>query len=203
MKNDYLKYFKPNVLVGLVLITGVAIYLLKTNWGFSIAVISTITAVLGVVATKLWRFKLFNWMFWVDDLSGRYEGYLKYRFVLNGELKTGQLKHIKLIRQNGYKISVTSFTLKNDGSLSSPSENRGMFVNMTNDSSHFRLVYHYLNEGSTEQGFMPHYGTEVLKVISQNGKKRLSGRYYTEREPQTKGEFINMEWVSDDLTHDF
>lgn len=31
----------------------------------------------------------------------------------------------------------------------------------------------------------------------------MSGRYFTEREPQTKGDFIEMEWISDDLSHEF
>ena len=78
-----------------------------------------------------------------------------------------------------------------------------MYVEKTRDDKHFRLLYNYLNEGSTEQGFPPHYGTEILKVYKNGKGKVLSGRYFTEREPQTKGDFIEMEWISDDLSHEF
>ena len=50
-----------------------------------------------------------------------------------------------------------------------------MFVEKTEDEKHYRLIYNYWNEGSIEQGFSPHYGTEVLKFMRKDSGKFLSG----------------------------
>lgn len=155
MVNDYLKYFKPTVLVGLIVVLTTGLLAIKVHWGISLSIVGVISFLLTLVATKLWKNKWLNWMFWVDDLSGKYEGELRYNFLLNGVEKSGELKHVKVINQNGYRISVSSFTYKTDGSPSSFSENLGMYVERTRDEKHFRLLYNYLNEGSTEQGFPP------------------------------------------------
>ena len=137
-------------------------------------------------------------------VSYRYEGTLCYKYQDNGVVKSGELEHIKIISQTGSSINVASFTKKQDGSLSSPSNNKGMYVETTQDGQHFNLIYNYLNEGSTEQGFPPHYGTEVVKFIKEDKNKEFSGRYFTNRTPfQTKGEFKNLKWVSNNKTHDF
>ena len=112
------------------------------------------------------------------------------------------MKHIKLINQNGSRITVSSFTIKADGTKSSLSVNKGMYVEKTEDEQHFRLIYNYLNKGSTEQGFQPHYGTDNIKFIKKEDEKFLIGNYYTNRDPQTMGE-IELKWVSNDLNHEF
>ena len=203
MSNDYLKYFKPPVLIGLVAALTTGLLAIKVHWGITLSIIGVITTVLSVVATNCWKSRLFNWMFWVDDISGTYEGILRYQVVLDGKVKNGELKHIKVINQNGYRISVSSFTYKTDGTPSSPSENIGMYIKKTTDDKHFELLFSYKNDGSREQNFPPHYGTDFLKVINTNGQKSITGRYYTEREPQTKGNYIEMNWVSDNQEHKF
>jgi hypothetical protein len=205
MKNDYLKYFKPSILIfliGLLLFLTVAA---KNYWKLSISIFSVVSFLIVIITTHLWKYKAFLWMFWIDDFSGRYVGTLKYQFTDDsGYKKTGELKHVKLINQNGSRITVSSFTIKEDGTKSSLSVNKGMFVEKTEDEQHYRLIYNYLNEGSAEQGFPPHYGTEVIKFIKKGKDKELSGGYYTGREPfQTKGEFSELKWVSNDLNHEF
>ncbi len=202
MEKDYLKYFKPQVLLGLIVTTAFGIYFLNTHTSIAIPLLGGVSIILTIVAAKLWNKKLFNWMFWVDDISGKYLGTLKYRFVLDGKLVEGELEHVKVINQNGHRISVTSFTKRKDGSYSSTSQNNGVYVDKTKDENHFQLIYNYLNEGSTEQGFPTHFGTEIIKIIGKGNKKKVIGRYFTEREPQTKGE-INLKWVSDNLEHEF
>ena len=205
MKQDYLKYFHPKALISIVLIIGVLIYLAKEYGGIAVPIIYGITASLIVISTILWKYKPFIWLFWVDDFSGRYEGKLKYQYRDElGELKTGELIHVKLINQNGHRIIISSFTIKANGEKSSLSVSKGMFVEKTEDDRHYRLIYNYQNDGSTEQGFPPHYGTEVIKFIKNGGNKILSGGYYTGREPfQTRGEFSELKWVSNDLNHEF
>lgn len=142
---------------------------------------------------------------WIEDFSGRYEGNLRYQYRDDsGKLLEGVLEHVKIINQTGNRIVVSSFTKKEDGTKSSLSISKGMFVEKTEDEKHFRLIYSYLNNGSPQQGFPPHYGTEVIKFINNGNGKVLSGGYYTGREPiQTKGEFSELKWVGDNLNHEF
>lgn len=205
MNNGYFKYYKSGVLVTLLVMLAVALYLAKDYWELSISIVSAITSLLFVIDKWLWKTKLFSWMFWVDDFSGRYEGQLEYEYRDEYcQVKTGILKHVKIIHQTGSKITVVSFTIKPDDNPSSLSESQGMYVEKTNGDKHFNLVYSYLNQGSHEQGFSPHYGTTIIKVIGEGKNKVLSGRYFTERLPfSTKGKFTNLKWVSKNEQHDF
>lgn len=205
MEKDYLKYYHPQFLIGLVIMGFVLIYLAKQSLGVSISVFGILTLLITLITKYLWRYKLFKWLFWVDDFSGRYEGKLIYQYKDDkGEIQTGELEHVKIVSQSGSQIHVSSFTKKVDGTLSSPSINKGMYVETTQDGQHYNLIYNYHNEGSTEQGFPPHYGTEVVKFINDGKEKRLSGRYFTNRSPyQTKGEFKDLKWTSNNKKHDF
>jgi hypothetical protein len=205
MKQDYLKYYKSNVLISLIGILLFVVLSAKNYWNLSISVFGIVSTILILTSTYLWKYKPFIWLFNVDNFTGRYEGELQYQFRnKSGEIITGKLKHVKLINQNGSRITVSSFTIKADGTKSSLSVSKGMHVEKTEDEQHYRLIYNYLNDGSTEQGFSPHYGTEVIKFIKKGTEKILSGGYYTEREPfQTKGEFLELKWVSNDLNHEF
>ena len=205
MEKDYLKYYHPKFLIGLAIVGFVLIYLAKESFGLSISVFGVLTLLITLITKYLWQYKPFKWLFWVDDFSGRYEGKLVYQYKDDdGNLKTGELEHIKIVSQSGSKINVSSFTKKADGTLSSPSINKGMYVETTQDGQHYNLIYNYHNEGSTDQGFPSHYGTEVLKFINNGNEKILSGGYFTSRSPyQTKGEFKDLKWVSNNKKHDF
>lgn len=204
MKNSFFKYFKSGTLVTLIIVFGIVLYLAKSHWQLSFAISGTVTMLLVLISKHLWNVKPLKWLFWVDDFSGRYEGLLRYSYInTDGNLQSGERKHIKIINQNGSRISIASFTLKEDGGRSSPSYSRGLFLEQTEDEHHFQIIYHYLNEGNQQLGFPPHFGTDVLKFIKQGERKMLTGGYYTNREPQTRGEYQNLIWVSNDLNHEF
>jgi len=205
MKNEYFKYYKSSVLPILIGVLLFIVFSAKEYWELSISIFGIVSAIMVTISTYLWKYKPFIWLFWIDDFSGSYEGKLKYQYRDNtGEIQRGELTHVKLINQKGHRIIISSFTIKANGEKSSLSVSKGMFVEKTEDDRHYRLIYNYQNDGSTEQGFPPHYGTEVIKFIKNGNLKSLSGRYYTEREPfQTKGEFSELNWVSDDLNHEF
>ena len=204
MKNNFFNYFRSSILIAVIVVFVIALYLAKTHWGLSFAISGTVSMLLVLISKYLWKIKPFKWLFWIDDFSGRYEGILEYQYVDEyGVLQSGERKHVKIINQNGSRISIASFTLKENGARSSPSYSRGIFVEPTEDEHHFRLIYHYLNEGNQQLGFSPHYGTDVLKFISNGKSKELSGGYYTDRNPQTRGEYQNLKWVSNDLKHEF
>lgn len=204
MTQDYFKYFNsktlPFLMVGIYMLLGLA----KENWHLSISIFAVLSTFIMAITTFLWKFFPFKYLFWVDNFSGRYEGILQYHFTDNdGNQRTGQLKHVKIVKQNGHLITIHSFTIKDDGSPSSPSENKGMYIEKTNCGNHFNLIYNYMNQGSTENGFPPHYGTDVLKFIRIGKDKILTGCYYTNRNPQTKGFYKELIWVSNDLNHEF
>lgn len=204
MNHDYLKYYKSNVLVFLIGFLLFIVFTAKNYWNLSISVFGIISVLLILISSYLWKYKPFIWLYRVDDFSGRYEGKLKFQYRNgSGKIKMGELKHVKLINQNGSRITVSSFTILEDGSKSSLSVNKGMYVEKTEDEQHYRLIYNYLNNGSTEQGFPQHYGTDEIKFIKKKKVKILTGNYYTNRTPQTKGEYLELKWVSNDLNHEF
>ncbi|MRT17514.1 hypothetical protein F3C99_11165 [Vitellibacter sp. q18] len=183
----------------------VTILYTRENLFLSISILGALSILLWVVTEYLWRYKPFKFLFWIDDFSGRYEGKLIYqRRDENCQRQTGELEHIKVIKQTGSKIHITTFTKKEDGTHSSNSDSKGCYVECTNDGQHFQIIYTYLNNGSVEQDFSCHYGTEIIKFIKKGKEKRLSGGYFTNRIPfQTKGEFKNLKWVSKNTKHEF
>ncbi|MDE5417643.1 hypothetical protein L3049_06440 [Labilibaculum sp. DW002] len=204
MKNNFFNYFKSGILVSVIGALVIALYLAKSHWELSIAISGTVTMLLVLISKYLWKFKPFKWLFWVDDFSGRYEGVLRYQYIDDqGNFQSGERKHVKVINQNGSRISIASFTLNEDGEKSSPSYSRGMFIELTEDENHYQIIYHFLNEGNPQLGFPPHFGTDVLKFIKNGTSKKLTGGYYTNRNPQTRGEYFNLKWVSNDLSHEF
>ena len=205
MAQDYFKYYNSKTLPFLLVGLFILLWLAKDYWHLSISLFGILSLLLIIISTYLWKYSPFKYLFWVDNFSGRYEGILKFQYKdENGSPKTGQLKHVKVVSQNGHRITIHSFTIKEDGTKSSISVNKGMHVEKTEDEKHFNLIYNYLNDGSIEQGFPPHFGTEVIKFIKKDDTKLLSGGYYTNREPfQTKGEFTELKWVSNDLSHEY
>ncbi len=196
------RYYQPSCIIGLVLILGGLIVLANKYLGLSLAIMGTITFIFGIIDKYGWKYLPF--LFWIPNMEGRYEGTLSFSFRDDHcQDQKGQLKHVKIIHQTGSTITINSFTYKPDGTRSSPSISKDISVEVCKDGT-YQLIYTYLNEGSTVQNFPPHYGTEIIKFIKNDRERNLSGRYYTERLPfQTKGEFIEMKYINNDLTHNF
>jgi len=205
MSNGYLRYYKPSVLIGLLAFLGIAIYFAKDYLHLSVSIVSIISLILLAIDFWLWKTLLFSWMFWVDDFSGRYEGFLEYEYRDEYcNVKKGKLSHVKIIHQSGSKITIFSFTKYDDKKASSLSENIGMYVEKMNGEKHYQLTYTYLNNGNGDLKYPHHSGTDVIKFIRKGKEKQLSGRYYTERVPfSTRGKYLELNWVSNDQTHDF
>lgn len=205
MKNGYFKYYRSKPLIVLFAVGIGLILYTRENYGLSISILGILSIFIWVVTEFLWCYWPFKFLFWIDNFSGRYEGKLVYqRRDEDCQKQTGERVHIKVIKQTGSKIHITTFTKRTDGSHSSTSTNKGVFVEPTEDRQHFRIIYTYFNEGSTEQGFPCHYGTEIIKFIKNGKEKALSGGYFTNRWPfQTKGEFKDLKWVSNNTKHEF
>lgn len=203
MNKGIFNYYKPSVLVALIALLAIAVFIAKVFWSISISVISIISILLWVIDKWLWRTKMFSWMFWIEDFSGRYEGQLEFEYRDEKCIvHKGKLKHVKIIHQSGSKINIYSFTMKEDGEPSSLSVNKGMYVMKLEQTKHYQFLYSYLNDG--DMSLSTHYGTEIIKYIKKGSEKYLSGRYFTERVPySTKGKFIDLKWVNNNQNHEF
>lgn len=206
MEKFNLRYFKPTALIILVGVLVLILYLanqyISEHWGVSLAVFGSIIGAIKFVDAELWNIWPFKFLYSVPDFTGRYEGLLESE-LRNAECErtTKKLEHIKVIKQNGSDIVINSWTKQEDGNWSSKSESINANIVKEKDGI-FSLFYNYLNDGSSEQGLSRHYGTERLKLISNNNGKHLVGDYYTERVPfQTKGK-IKLKFINKDLSHE-
>jgi len=206
MENFNFRYVKTQALITIIAIFAAALFAinkyLSAHWGLSFSVFAVLGFLFGLINNFLWNVRPCSWMYNVQDFTGRYEGTLRYEFRNEKcELITDSLEHIKVIKQNGSCIVINSFTRKKDGTLSSPSVSKEASIVKESDGT-FSLIYHYLNEGNSELGYPPHYGTEILKLIEKDNIKYLVGRYYTERLPfSTKGK-IDLTFKNKKLHHE-
>ncbi|MGZ3862493.1 MAG: Cap15 family cyclic dinucleotide receptor domain-containing protein [Bacteroidia bacterium] len=206
MENLNFRYVKAQALIVIVAIFAAALFAVNkwvsNHWGVSFSVFAILGFLFGIINSYLWNIRPCAWMYNVPDFTGRYEGTLKYEYRDEKcELRSDTLEHVKVIKQNGSNVVVRSFTKKKDGSFSSESISKEASIIKEPDGS-YSLLYNYLNEGDSEQGFSPHYGTETLKLIIKVEGKYLIGRYYTERLPHgTKGK-IDVKFKNKDLTHE-
>ena len=116
MTKEMLKYYKPNALVGLVAISAIGIFTGMHHWGFSVSILGVIGIMLFLIDEYLWKFKPFSWMYWTEDFSGRYEGFLEYEYRDEKcNVSVGRLKHVKIISQTGSSICIFSFTVQQNG----------------------------------------------------------------------------------------
>jgi hypothetical protein len=205
MAQDYFKYYKSKFLIILIVYITTLVLWMKNHWGIALSSTTVIGGLIWLIDKYLWKYKPFIWLFTIDNFSGRYEGVIKFDFIDNdGIHQSGEMKHIKLVHQTGSTISVHSFTIGMDGTKSSLSINKGVFIEKTPDGLHYQLVYSYLNNGSNmNRKLSAHFGTDILKFIKRSNGKELSGNYYTNREPQTKGTYLELKWINKDLSHEF
>lgn len=203
MDSSTFQYLKPKAVVILIPLIIAPIILVRYHWGYSISVLGAVTLFFHLLNTQLWNISPFKYLMNVDNFSGRYEGEIEYQYLdENYKSKRGRLKQIKIIKQNALKITVFTRTYSKNGEKSSTSYNKGMYVEKTEDGSHYRLIYNYDNNGNTLNKLDKHTGTEILKFIKTDQGKFLEGEYYTSRLPhQSRGQIISMKYVSKNLNH--
>ncbi len=207
MNKGYFNYYKPAFLtrailfvpILLALTPSIALYLGYKDWVLPayITSYSIIVALLFAIDKWLWKYPIISYLFWIKDFNGTYEGYLEYEYRdENGKTKTGKLKHTKIIHQTGSTIIIRSFTSKINGEKSSPSISREVLIKRKEDDT-FTITYTYENEGNEKLKYPPHYGTEIIEVVFDGDeKKRLKGKYYTNRMPQTRGQFTDLKYIN-------
>jgi hypothetical protein len=193
MNNLNFRYYNPKILLSTIVLLAIGLFLLnqylKSHWGLGIS-FAVLSLSFVVINNSLWNVRPFKWMYVVPDISGRYEGTLKYTYKNEKcEIISDTLQHIKIIKQNGSRVSVRSFTRDSTGKISTVSVSLEASIIKESDGS-YSLLHSYYNKGSID--LTPHLGTEFLSIQKINTSIILSGRYFTERIPYgTKGE-INL-----------
>ena len=111
MKNTHFRYIKPGALLSFVIFLAIGLYLanqfLSSNFGLSLSVTAIITGLFLLIDRYLWKYKPFSWLYWVPDLSGRYEGHIKY----SNPITTSQERKQCAVEvfQTGSKLKVSCF----------------------------------------------------------------------------------------------
>ena len=195
MKNNYFTYYKPNAIIGLILILGsilgfglTCIIKYSNNLDISYYQYPSTGLLLGgviwLIDKYLWNKWLVRLLFNIPDISGRYEGEIKYTNPITNK-KENKICAVEIF-QTGSIIKVKSFFDKKDRTEESPSKSIIEKI-VKNDDGSFSLVFTYKNKGISGK-FQSHYGTNILDVIKNKDGTFLKGEYYTNRIPQTQGQ---------------
>lgn len=180
--------YKPGPMISLIGLTWtLSSWGLSKLWGYGWLQGIGPTVIVGLVLFSYdrwaWRWRGFSLMNTVPDLNGVYRG--EILFTRNGEegRKSCQMR----VRQRCSHIKVTcTFGTQNDGETRSVSTHAMIEEDV---SGEHKLIFLYHNDGShmTGNSVTCHDGTNILNVETIDSILHLTGHYYTNREPQTKG----------------
>lgn len=131
----------------------------------------------------LWKFPIFKWLVYIDNLTGEYKGKIKYKWNGGVQEKDCVLK----IQQTSSRIKIDAYFSKENESNTN-SESQQAFFDIDDFGNH-SLYFYYKNFGSQindDQLDNQHNGVCVLEIKDNI----LDGHYFTNRNPQTKGKMI-------------
>lgn len=133
----------------------------------------------------LWKMPVLKLVMDVPDISGRYEGKIKYEWDgVNNEKKC----FIEVI-QTASKIKVHTYF--SDG-VNETTSSKSLVEEIKQDEDGFFDIYlFYLNSGTKQNGGLDcHEGANKIRFIpGRRGKmNQLIGHYFTNRQTQTRGE---------------
>ena len=202
MQNGFFRYLNPRGVIALISFLSVGLYLLNrylgTHIGIHLSVTALIVVIFGIIDRYFWKYPPFKCLYWIPDMSGRYEGMIRYSDPITGADDCKQC--VVEVFQTGSKLKARCF-FQHEWKQEQ-SESKSLEENIVkNDDDTWSLVFTYQNEGIPATPH-PHYGTNVLRFIQNGEGKFLKGYYYTNRTPQTKGS-IEVKFLSNNLKNDF
>lgn len=204
MTDTHFQYIKPRLFLTLVVFLSINLYLAAKYVSASLVLNLSITAIITflfiVIDKYFWRYPPFKWLYWVPDMSGRYEGEIRY---INPATSSPDRKNCVIeVFQTGSKLKVSCFFQHQTIDELSTSKSLTESITKEEDGC-YSIIFNYLNEGTrTHSQGQPHYGTCILKFINNGEGRILQGNYYTNREPQTKG-IIEVQYQSNNLKNNF
>jgi hypothetical protein len=197
------KYYKTTPLIITIIILSGLIDSAVVNWvnpflaqHFPIGShfrVPTTVSILGIFFwiynEYLWKYPFFNFLMNVSNMSGRYEGKVKY--VLNGFNK--EKKCFIEITQRASSIKVHSYF--SDG-FNENTSSKSLVEDIKQEEDKFFDIYlFYLNSGTKQNSDLDcHEGAQKLRFIpGKNGANaQLIGHYFTNRITQTRGEIESI-----------
>jgi len=193
------KYYKTIPLIATILILSALVEMCVGNWinpflakhlamgnHFRVPTTVSILGMLFFIYNQyLWKFPVFKLLMAVPDISGRYEGKVKYEWDgVNNEKKC----FIEVI-QTASKIKVHTYF--SDG-VNENTSSKSLVEDIRQEEDGFFDIYlFYLNSGTKQSGGLDcHEGANKLRFIpgSKTIKSQLIGHYFTNRQVQTRGE---------------
>jgi hypothetical protein len=202
MTDAHFRYLKPQVLLSLIVLLAISLYLtnqyITASIGHNISITGIIVGVFLLIDRYLWKYPPFKWLYWVPDMSGRYEGVVHYEHPIT---RSPDSKNCAVeVFQTGSKLKVSCFFQHQV--IDEPSTSKSLVESIIKEEDDCHsLVFTYQNEGARSLG-QPHSGTNILKFINNGEGKFLKGHYYTNRDPQTKG-LMEVKYQSNNLKNDF
>jgi hypothetical protein len=191
MEKDYFKYYKPAAIIPFILIIGTVLSLLvsrlvslvidTTNLNYYQFPSTTILIglIIYVIDKFLWKYKPFKWLFWIENISGRYEGEIIFNNYLDGSKENRSLA--LEIEQTGSLIKLNTYFNSNTEDTSQ-SESKQISLRK-DDFGNLSIFMNYHNKGNSVSNIPEHYGTNILEFFQGT----LKGKYYTNKNPQTNG----------------
>ncbi|MCG8784421.1 hypothetical protein G1K66_01245 [Tenacibaculum finnmarkense] len=213
MEKDYFRYYKPKMLLSTIIVLS-AIYgtilHYSSNYinGFleepylhyptASALIILTLSLINKIGLKT---RFLKNLFWVKDISGRYKGEITYNHYITGleEKKDCFLE----IEQSVSKISVNTYFDFKYSKTSEETKSKSIVTSIVSDDfENQELVFTYSNLGKPLKGLQESKGTNILSIIECDNNLVLKGSYYTDKEPQTKGE-IKVKFKSKKIKRKF
>ncbi len=205
MKTNYFINYHSWAILFIIGLSLMVIFLIQAFvCAYAIIGLTILVVLVKIIDLYWWKYPPFLWMLSIENFSGTYEGKQEC-FIIekeeNCEKKIILIDVKIIITQTASNIHVNAF-YTHHGKKSSSSYNESCLISKTNDNSHYRLIYHYINNGN--ELLDKHNGTCITKITKQKGDYFLSGNYYTDRQPfPTRGNFLNLKRTSTDISHPF
>ncbi|WP_298422080.1 hypothetical protein [uncultured Kordia sp.] len=214
MEKNYFVYYKTQAIIALIVGTSFFVFVLRKNDFIAPIIALILMCFLEVVDTHLWRYVPFSYMFTVEDFSGVYEGNKisesvtkteqivdGYTSVLKSKISRNPSKFTLRINQTGSKISIHSFCYKNDKDKIHESKSDMMAIRELENKGDYELIYHFNDIGTPKQG--RYSGTAHLNITRINDDFSIEGGFYTNRNPQTRGNFTELKKIGENSQNPF
>lgn len=202
------RYFRPKVLLWLVLVLAGVVgwlvhvlvepFLAQVSWGQHLrapSVLALIMAVMWVYNSTLWKLPICNKLLTVPNLSGSYQGVIRYRRDGVDMVK----ETVVQIIQTASHVTVHSYFRFPGGEHAEETHSVSTASDLSRRDGFDHLDFLYRNSGDKYRGTTgAHEGWVSLKYLP--GDKKLVGYYFTDR--QTRGE-MEVTFVQKKVTGQF
>jgi len=120
---------------------------------------------------RMWRWRIFSWFLRIPDFSGRWEGWVRST-------------HDGIWRPSAHEISQKALDIDVEGfGMTNWARGTCSAIDRTGDELTPRLIWAYGTKPTTGnyKGGDTHEGVHILRLVKQDGKDLLRGRYINDR----------------------